>query len=126
VKTSPTQRTLKALREDGWTAEVVERWNPYARIRQDLFDFIDIVAVKAGHPIKGIQVTAAGASSRVHKIRSKPAAKIWVLAGGELEVHSWAKRGGRGKRKVYTCRTIKMDLEQLTRCSAEEQRTPSG
>ncbi len=109
-KTSPTQRTLKALREDGWTAEVVEKWNPYARIRQDLFNFIDIVAIKEGFPICGIQVTASGASSRVAKILAAPEHRVWLLAGGKLLVHSWAKRGAAGKRKVYTCRVLDITL----------------
>lgn len=112
-KISPTQRSLKALREDGWTVEVVERWNPYARIRQDLFNFIDMVAIKPGHPITGIQVTAAGASSRVKKIQAAPAARLWLLAGGNLLVHSWAKRGPRGKRKVYQCRVIDITMQLL-------------
>jgi hypothetical protein len=118
-KISPTQRSLKALREDGWTVEVVERWNPYARIRQDLFNFIDMVAIKPGHPITGIQVTAAGASSRVRKIRAEPAAPLWLLAGGSLLVHSWAKRGPRGKRKVYQCRVIDITMNFF----AEEKKT---
>ena len=45
---TPTQRTLKYLREIGYHAEVVERWNPHARIRQDLFGFGDIIAIRWG------------------------------------------------------------------------------
>ena len=45
--TSPTQRSLAALRERGMLAEVVERWNPYTKTRKDLFGFVDIVAVLA-------------------------------------------------------------------------------
>lgn len=107
---SPTQRTLKAVRESGWTAEVVERWNPYARIRQDLFNFIDIVAIKPGEPITGIQVTASGASSRVKKIVEAPESRLWLLGGGRLVVHSWAIRGKKGKRKKHTCREIVFSL----------------
>lgn len=42
---SPTQRTLAECRKRGYTAQVVEKWNPHARIRQDLFGVIDIVAI---------------------------------------------------------------------------------
>lgn len=98
----------------------MERWNPYARIRQDLFDFIDIVAVKAGHPILGIQTTAAGASSRVKKIQGAPAASVWLASGGRLVVHSWVKRGPRGKRKVWTCREIEITMALLAEASVEE------
>ena len=41
MSTSPTTLTLKHLREQGYTAEVVERWNPHARIRQDLFGIVE-------------------------------------------------------------------------------------
>ena len=34
---SPTQRSLQHCRKNGWIAGVVEKWNQYARIRQDLF-----------------------------------------------------------------------------------------
>jgi len=51
-----TQRTLKALRNDGWLVVVAERWNPYARKRQDLFGRIDLVAIKPGVGIMGVQV----------------------------------------------------------------------
>jgi hypothetical protein len=34
---TPTQRSLAYLRAEGWQVAIVERWNPHARIRQDLF-----------------------------------------------------------------------------------------
>lgn len=49
-KLSPTQRSLAYMRETGYFAEVTEHWNPHARIRQDLFGFIDIVCVPIGTP----------------------------------------------------------------------------
>jgi hypothetical protein len=45
---SPTQRTLAECRKRGWVCQVVEKWNPHARIRQDLFGCIDIVALVPG------------------------------------------------------------------------------
>ena len=106
TSTSPTQRTLTRLRELGFTAAVVERWNPYARIRQDLFGFVDLVAV---HPDLGytlyIQTCAGGShAAREAKIRESehfPA----VAACGIVEVWSWAKQGPRGKRKTWNLRT---------------------
>ena len=32
---TPTQRSLKYLREQGYTVAITERWNPFARIRQE-------------------------------------------------------------------------------------------
>lgn len=34
---SPAQRSLAALKQLGYRAKVVEKWNPFAKIRQDLF-----------------------------------------------------------------------------------------
>ena len=45
---TPTARTLAAMRREGWTVQVVERWNPHARIRQDLFGWADLLAVHPG------------------------------------------------------------------------------
>lgn len=45
---SPTQRTLAALRKLGYLAAVVEKWNHGAHIRQDLFGFIDVLAIGGG------------------------------------------------------------------------------
>jgi len=88
---SPTQRSLKKLRDDGFLAEVTEHWNQYARIRKDLFGFIDIVAVKDKVTI-GVQTTSYGnMGARVKKIQeSENLAKL--LAGGwRIIVHGWRK-----------------------------------
>ena len=102
---SPTQRTLAECRKRGWTAQVVERWNPHARIRQDLFGCIDIVAL-TDTGILGIQACAgASHAARMAKCRAEPRMWEWFYSGGHFEVWSWAKRGARGKRKVWTLRT---------------------
>lgn len=101
---SPTQRTLQECRRRGWTAQVVERWNPHARIRQDLFGCIDIVAITPSG-ILGIQACAGSShSTRMAKVIATPTTKLWLEAGARLEVWSWAKRGARGKAKRWTLR----------------------
>jgi hypothetical protein len=114
AKTSPTQRTLKVLREAGYTADVVERFNHFTktrhdylgfahtRIRQDLFGCLDIVAVKPGETV-GVQCTSgSNAAARVTKILAEPRALAWIQGGNRLQVWGWAKRGARGKRKLWT------------------------
>ena len=97
---SPTQLSLKLLRARGYRAEVVERWNGHAKIRQDLFGVVDILAVKAGEPIKAVQTTTAtNLRARVEKAAGFPA--LWRACGGAFEFHGWAKQGPRGKRKVW-------------------------
>ena len=109
MATSPTKRALAYCKAQGWTAQVVERWNPWAKVRQDLFGFIDLVVLKPGIGIVGVQVTSdAHVAERVNKIRTtcKDTANEWLRANGVIEVWGWAKRGARGKRKVWTLRTL--------------------
>jgi hypothetical protein len=86
-KISPTQQALKHYRGLGYTLAITERWNPFAKIRQDLFGFIDLVAMKAGEPILAIQATSASnVSARVNKIRGLPAHLIWLKTGARIVV----------------------------------------
>jgi hypothetical protein len=56
---SPTSRTNKLFRSEGYICQIVERWNPHSRTRLDLFGGIDIVCVKQGEPgVIGIQATS--------------------------------------------------------------------
>lgn len=101
---SPTSRTLQWLRKHGYVAGVVERWNPYAKVRHDLFGFIDIVAI-ASDAIVGVQATSgANHAARVAKIRAEPNFAKWRAAGGRAQVISWSKKGARGKRKTWAVR----------------------
>lgn len=110
---TPTQRTLALLRQEGWICQVVEKWNAHARKRVDLFGIIDIVALKPGI-ILGVQTTSgAGHSARIAKARAEPRLRDWLCAGGRFEVISWAKRGKRGKRKLYQVRKQRLTLRDL-------------
>lgn len=99
---SPTQRTLKHYRDLGYKCQVVEHWNPFAKIRIDLFGFIDILAIKPDEII-GIQTTSdSGRSARRKKIQDSELAKDWVKAGGKIVLTTWGKkkvkRGGKAMR----------------------------
>lgn len=101
---SPTQRTLAALRSAGWICAVVERWNAHAGVRQDLFGFADILAIRPG-VILAIQVTTGGNhAARRAKLDGEPRVRDWLAAGGAVELWSWSLRGERGKRKLWTSR----------------------
>jgi hypothetical protein len=109
---TPTQRTLAELRKRNWTAQVVEHWNGFARRRIDLFGVIDIVCLSEFDDhgngvlhIMGVQCCAGSSHApRRTKILNEPRARDWILAGGRLELWSWAKRAARGKRKTWTLR----------------------
>lgn len=101
---TPTQRALKDLRALAFMAQVVERWNPHAKVRQDLFGCIDIVAIGHGMII-GVQVCAgASHAARRKKMLDEPAMYRWLGCGGKLELWSYSKRGARGKRKTWQLR----------------------
>jgi hypothetical protein len=104
---SPTQRSLKKLRDAGWTVAVVERWNPYARVRQDLFGFADLLAFK-GDVTLAVQTTSgANCAKRLAKILACPSAGFWLASTTrKIVIHGWAKRGPRGKRKTWDCREM--------------------
>lgn len=98
MASSPTSRTLKYLRDRGYTCEVVERWNQWAKVRQDLFGVIDVVALGPGIPgVIGVQTTTlSNMSARRKKLLESPKAKLWVLSGNPLLLHGWKKgRNGR-------------------------------
>ena len=101
---SPTQRTLKALRDRGAICQVVEHFNPWAKVRVALFGVIDIVALFPD-AIMGVQTCDDSShSKRRDKILASEKAKAGVRSGGQLQLWSWGQRGARGKRKVWTAR----------------------
>lgn len=106
AKTSPTQRTLALLRSEGWTAEKVEQRLPIPGkyVTRDLFNCIDIVAVKAGERVLGVQATSgSNVSARVEKIQKLE--PVW-LEVARLEVWGWRQAGPRGERKTWEVRKV--------------------
>ena len=128
---TPTQRTLAECKRRGWIAAVVEKWNPHARIRQDLFGCIDIVAIVPALPPKrctccaymagecmcgawdrdrdstiiGIQACSGTDHARRRtKALAEPRLKAWLEAGARFEIWSFSKRGAQGKRKLWQLR----------------------
>jgi len=99
---SPTQLTLRALRADGWQAQVVEQWVPGANVRRDLFGIIDVVAVR-GTETLGVQATSASnVSARVRKIAESDTIAAVREAGWLVWVHGW----GKGSNGRWECRTV--------------------
>lgn len=88
--TSPTQRTLAEMRKRGYICAVVEHWNQFAHIRQDLFGFIDVLCVR-GEDIVGVQATTGdNVAARVTKITEH---ENWplVCAAIRVVVQGWRK-----------------------------------
>ena len=98
---SNTQRTLRWLRQQGMIAGIVERFNAHAGpfgLRQDLFGFIDIVALEA-NSIIAIQSCGQAFSEHNLKILANEVAPEWLKSGGRIQLIGWRKikkvRGGK-------------------------------
>ena len=88
---SPTQRTLAKLKMEGWTVQVVEKWNPHARIRQDFLGIIDIIALRGDRTL-GVQCTTlSNLGPRVQKITESEHIGTLRDAGWNVEAWGWRK-----------------------------------
>jgi hypothetical protein len=88
---SPTKRSLKLMRDQGYLCEITERWNPFAKIRQDLFNFVDILCVKDGKTVAVQTTSYSNMSARIKKIKELETYPIVRSAGWEIVVHGWKK-----------------------------------
>jgi hypothetical protein len=93
--------------------QVTERWNSFAKVRQDLFGFIDVLCVCENIVIAVQTTTGDNVSHRYEKMRYLPAVVHWLSAPSrKLVIHGWSKRGERGKRKTWTCREVHLKLNE--------------
>ena len=74
---------------------IVEHWNPFAHIRQDLFGIIDLLALRDGETLAVQTTSAANVSARVKKIADAEATADIRKAGWRILVHGWKKVGNR-------------------------------
>lgn len=107
MASSPTTRSLKLLRDRGYTAAVVERWNPHVKIRQDLFGFADLIAFNRHEVVLVQTTTASNMAARVKKVEENAAASLWsqtyrTFPARRIEVHGWKKVKGRWTHKIVT------------------------
>lgn len=125
---SNTSRTLKAMRDMGRMAVVVERWNRFAKVRQDLFGFIDIIALDEACGIVGVQSCGSSFASHLAKITSEchDAAMTWLRCGGKIELWSWRKvKLKRGAKKyVWRPRVADFTLQgDVIKATLREERS---
>ena len=103
AKTSPTQRTLKRMRDSGdyVLAEVVEHWNPWGRVRKDLFGIIDILGISITGETHALQVTSySNVNARIKKIEEHDSTPHLRDADWVLLVEGWRKEKN-GRYKSY-------------------------
>jgi hypothetical protein len=90
TKTSPTQRSLAHLREQGYHCEIVEKWNSFTKQRKDLWGWCDILAIRKNE-VLAVQVTSSAVSDRIKKIMASDTLALVRDAGIRIEVHGWRK-----------------------------------
>lgn len=127
ARTSPTQRSIAHAKREGLSAAVVEKWipvpaHPAGGIRRDLWSWGDLIVVGASSLPVIVQTTSgSNAAARVSKLLDPEAVSDahllalmrWQASGCGLEVWSWAKRGARGKRKLWSLRRVPVDLRSV-------------
>ncbi len=107
---TPTGRTLTLLRAEGYVCCVAEAWLPHVHRRRDLFGFADVAAVhpRLSGPLLVQTTTAAHLSTRRKKVCESAAARLWLRAGGRIQLHGWERRAGR-----WRCRRLELHGEDL-------------
>ena len=80
------------MRSAGYLCAVVEKWNMHARIRQDLYGFIDVLAIK-GEDIVGVQATGGDGGNVAARIKKIVEHENYpqVIAAMRVIVHGWRK-----------------------------------
>jgi hypothetical protein len=108
MSTSPTQRTIRELRNQGRKCAIVERWNAYVGthgVRQDLFGIIDVLALDPERGVVGVQSCGQDFAAHERKLLGERAEECldWLATPGTaLELWGWRKvklnRGGKALR----------------------------
>jgi len=100
MSATPTQLSLKYMRENGFYSEVVERYNSFTKRKNDFAGFIDILCLGTNAVI-GVQTTSWGnTSARVKKILEHENLDIVRDSGIKIEVHGWQKKNNRWQIKI--------------------------
>lgn len=89
------------MRDAGYLAAVVEKFNHHAKVRQDLFGVVDVLAIGPDGTLAVQATSYSNVSSRVRKIAEHENTAAIREAGWRFEVHGWRKVGGR-----WTCRVV--------------------
>lgn len=87
---TPTARSLKLLRSEGYLVDVVER--RVGPVAKDLFGCIDILALHPDRGLLAVQTTSASnLASRRRKCLESEILTHWLNWGLRFELHGWSK-----------------------------------
>lgn len=88
---TPTQRSKRRLEAEGYTVAIVEHWHPVLKLRQDLFGFIDLLAIRRDETLAVQTTTTDHQAERIRKIADSPHVGAVREAGWAIHVHGWMK-----------------------------------
>jgi hypothetical protein len=94
---SPTARTQLRLRVEGYIVANVERYNPWSKRRQDLFGFIDTLAINEQEFLAIQSTSGANHAARVEKVAEGLRRLPMLTRFVRVEVWSWSQRVARNK-----------------------------
>lgn len=88
---TPSQRTIKHLKDQGYMVANVEHFNYFTKRKHDLWGCIDILAIGNGETL-AVQVTSkSNMSARIRKIEDSDALPEMLRSGWRVIVHGWWK-----------------------------------
>jgi len=106
---------LKRLREEGWEAEKVEQVIGRTFLKRDLFNVIDIVAIREGMTL-GVQATShVHLSDHKEKCEAEPLLLLWLKARNRFQIWTWGKRKVQGLDR-YTLKKYEAALAYRPGC----------
>jgi len=119
---TPTARSIKLLRAEGYLVATVERWLPHANLRSDCFGFGDLLACQPrDRAIVLVQTTTLPhLPARIAKAKALAALEAWLRAGGRVEFHGWTHRAGRWQCKRVSINAA--DLVDVVLCAPRRRR----
>lgn len=103
------ERSMKVLKRHGFMVQKVETFNQFGNVRQDLFGFIDILAIHPSYGTVGVQVCGPGDfAEHMDKLLGsrREALMLWLLAGNKAVLVGWRKLKASG----WTARVVEFEL----------------
>lgn len=99
---TPSQRSIKLLRDKGYQVANVESYNAFTKRKHDLYGCIDLLAIGNGETL-AIQVTSkSNMKARINKIADADAFPEMLRSKWRVIVHGWFKAtNGRYQLKEF-------------------------
>lgn len=111
------EKTNDVLKAANFTTQKVETFNMHAGVRQDLYGFIDLLAMHPSHGIVGVQV--CGPSDYAEHVKKmlgprREALILWLASGGRAILVGWRKLKGRWTPRYHEFLLGSDELPEIT------------